>query len=379
MPKKKSLDKIKEELISYGFYMVDETQYKNTHTKIDFIDKDGYKYFTSYAYIVGSVRRNDVQEKIGKVNPYSIENLQLFIKKKGSSTIVLDKKYYNTKHKINLVCGCCGEKYQDTYDHIRIKEYVYCKKCGLQRSAEFNRHSVEEVKNTLESFGYKLLNDNFKNINHLEVEDKDGYRCSNFNLYDIENRKSFPRNHKSNLYTPYNINLYLQKQGICTQLVDATPRRIEVAKEKLGFVCNCCGNVFYSQFDILKRSGRVLCDDCSNTMSNLAYKVKMYLDENNIKYETEKRFEKCKKKRSLPFDFYLNDFNCVIEVNGSQHYYENNEYFHSSRTLQQQQEIDKYKKQFCIDNGIGYLELPFWLIENPQKTYKKKIDEIIGK
>ena len=62
------------------------------------------------------------------------------------------------------------------------------------------------------------------------------------------------------------------------------------------------------------------------------------------------------------FDFYLIDYNYVIEVNGGQHYYENKDYFHSSRTLQEQQEVDQYKKQFCIDNNIGYLELPFWLL-----------------
>lgn len=377
--KKKDISQIKNQLEEWGYYIIDESEYKNTHTKFSLIDKEGYKYYNSYDAIHTNQKCHSQLEKVGKVNPYAMENLQLLIKNSGSDTIVLDTKYVNTKHKINLICGNCHQPYQDTYDHIRSKNYVFCQKCGIERRAETHRHDVEDVEKRLAKYNLKLLNPNFQLITCLEVEDEDGYRSSCANLYYIENGRKFIRNHKQNLYTPYNINLYLQKHGIVTEVADLTPRHIEVAKDKIGFVCSCCGNVFYSQFDVLKRSGRVLCYDCNATMSNLEYKVKTYLEENNIKYIQQKRFPKCKLKRSLPFDFYLIDYNYVIEVNGQQHYYENNEYFHSERTLQEQQEVDKYKKQFCIDNGIGYLELPFWLINNPPQTYKKKIDEITNR
>jgi very-short-patch-repair endonuclease len=374
---KKNISQIKEKLQQWGFYILDESEYKNTHNKINLIDTEGYKYFTSYDQIQSNQKINSKLEKVGKVNPYAMENLQLYIKNRGSNTQVVDKQYVNTKHKINLICGCCGEPYQDTYDHIRMKNYVYCQRCGIERRAESHRHDVKDVEERLSKYNLKLLNPNFQSIQCLEVEDEDGYRSSCANLYYIESGKNFVRNHKQNLYTPYNINLYLQKHGIITEVADLTPRHIEVRKDKIGFICSCCGQTFNTTFDMLKRSGRVLCYDCSNNMSNLEYKVKTYLDDNNIKYVQQKRFPQCKNKRSLPFDFYLIDYNYVIEVNGCQHYYENNEYFHANRTLQEQQEIDQYKKQFCIDNNIGYLELPFWLINNPPQTYKNKIDEII--
>ena len=375
--KKKNISQVKEQLKLWDFYMLDESEYKNTHCKINLIDTEGYKYFASYDQIQSNQKINSKLEKVSKVNPYSMENLQLYIQSRGSNTKVLDTQYINTKHKINLICGCCGNKYQDTYDHIRMKNYVYCQQCGIERRAETHRHNVEDVEERLSKYNLKLLNPNFQTINSLEVEDKDGYRSSCANLYYIESGKNFIRNHKQNLYTPYNINLYLQKHGIITEVADITPRHIEVRNDKIGFVCSCCGNIFYTTFEMLKRSGRVLCYDCSNNMSNLEYKVKTYLEENDVQYISQKRFPKCKRKRSLPFDFYLIDYNYVIEVNGCQHYYENKDYFHSSRTLQEQQEVDEYKKQFCIDNNIGYLELPFWLINNPQQTYKRKIDEII--
>lgn len=377
MGKQKNISLIKEDLSKWGFRMLDETQYKNTHTKIHLIDTEGYKYYTSYDQIRSNLKVGSKLEIVGKVNPYSMENLQIYINKRGSNTIVIDKEYHNIRHKINLICGNCGQPYQDCYNHIKFKNYVYCQKCGVERRAFLHRHNVEDVKQRLEKFGYKLLNENFQTINSLEVEDKDGYRSSCANLYVIESGKGFIRNHKQNLFTPYNINLYLQKHGILTEVADLTPRHIEVKNDKIGFICNCCGNIFNATFDYVKFNGRVLCEDCNTNISNLEYKVKMYLEEKGVEYVMQKRFPKCRKKRALPFDFYLPKYNYVIEVNGSQHYYDNKEYFHLNRTLEEQQEVDKYKKQFCIDNNIGYLELPFWLINNPPQTYKKKIDEII--
>jgi very-short-patch-repair endonuclease len=99
------------------------------------------------------------------------------------------------------------------------------------------------------------------------------------------------------------------------------------------------------------------------------------LEECNIKFVIQKRFEQCKYKRALPFDFYLIDYNCVIEVQGEQHYY-NHPWF--TQNLKERQFYDNIKKDFCIKHNIKYLALPFWLINNKPQTYKNKINEIIA-
>ena len=40
----------------------------------------------------------------------------------------------------------------------------------------------------------------------------------------------------------------------------------------------------------------------------------------NIKFETQKKFKNCKNKLPLPFDFYLPDYNILIEFDGKQHF-----------------------------------------------------------
>jgi hypothetical protein len=49
-------------------------------------------------------------------------------------------------------------------------------------------------------------------------------------------------------------------------------------------------------------------------------KVAEYLDSVKIKYEKQKRFDGCRDKKPLPFDFYLPDYNSLIEYQGIQHF-----------------------------------------------------------
>jgi very-short-patch-repair endonuclease len=375
MPKKKNIEQIENQLKQWGLYLIDKTQYKNTHTKVDMIDTDGYKYYVSYDNMLYNYKHHCQSDIVGKINPYSMENLQIYIKKHGSNTQIIDKQYVNQKHLIHLICGKCGKHYTDTCGHIMTKSHIYCQQCGIQRRANDRRTDAEEVQKILNKYDMQLLNSNFQTTQHIEVMDKEGYKSSCANLYNIQQGQGFVRNHKHNLYTAYNIDLYLQKHNFMTRVADLTPRHIEVKYDKIGFICSNCGEVFDSTFDNIKYGHNTLCTKCHKQMSNLEYKVKTYLEECNIKFVTQKRFEQCKYKRALPFDFYLIDYNCVIEVQGEQHYY-NHPWF--TQNLKERQFYDNIKKDFCIKHNIKYLALPFWLINNEPQTYKNKINEIIA-
>jgi very-short-patch-repair endonuclease len=375
MPKKKNIEQIENQLKQWGLYLIDKTQYKNTHTKVDMIDTDGYKYYVSYDNMLYNYKHHCQSDIVGKINPYSMENLQIYIKKHGSNTQIIDKQYVNQKHLIRLICGKCGKHYTDTCGHIMTKSHIYCQQCGIQRRANDRRTDAEEVQKILNKYDMQLLNSNFQTTQHIEVMDKEGYKSSCANLYNIQQGQGFVRNHKHNLYTAYNIDLYLQKHNFMTRVADLTPRHIEVKYDKIGFICSNCGEVFDSTFDNIKYGHNTLCTKCHKQMSNLEYKVKTYLEEHNIKFVTQKRFEQCKYKRALPFDFYLIDYNCVIEVQGEQHYY-NHPWF--TQNLKERQFYDNIKKDFCIKHNIKYLALPFWLINNKPQTYKNKINEIIA-
>lgn len=114
------------------------------------------------------------------------------------------------------------------------------------------------------------------------------------------------------------------------------------------------------------------CSICNSSKGES--KIRQYLDTNDIKYEEQKKFDDCKSKRHLPFDFYLNDYNLLIEFNGRQHY-DNIEYFKNS--LVDVQTRDKIKLKFTKKYHFNYLIIKYDKIDNISKIITRKIKQII--
>ncbi len=82
--------------------------------------------------------------------------------------------------------------------------------------------------------------------------------------------------------------------------------------------------------------------------------IEKYLNYHKINYVPQYRFKGCKNKRTLPFDFYLPDYNMCIEYNGIQHYKSIN-FFGGKEALEYRQHNDVIKTKYCTDNNITLL------------------------
>lgn len=94
-------------------------------------------------------------------------------------------------------------------------------------------------------------------------------------------------------------------------------------------------------------------------------KISKILTENNILFEKEKTFSNCRFEDTntlARFDFYLPDYNILIEYDGIQHFKAiggwNNELH-----LQQQQIRDNYKNNWCKNNNIKLIRIPYTKID----------------
>lgn len=80
------------------------------------------------------------------------------------------------------------------------------------------------------------------------------------------------------------------------------------------------------------------------------------------------RFVDCKNKRPLPFDFYLKDFNAVIEYDGEGHYKpipRGNMNLDDAQTEYQRVKLhDKIKTEYCEKNNIILIRIPYWESED---------------
>ena len=74
-------------------------------------------------------------------------------------------------------------------------------------------------------------------------------------------------------------------------------------------------------------------------------------------------------------DIEIDDKNMIIEINGQQHYCENSfiviQRYSDKYTFEQQLTRDRNVKQYCLDNNITFIEIPYTYF-----TYKK-IDDIL--
>lgn len=97
-------------------------------------------------------------------------------------------------------------------------------------------------------------------------------------------------------------------------------------------------------------------------------RISEILDELQIEFESQKTFERClsPKQNRLRFDFYLPEYNILIEYQGQHHYKPVNKYRRAKRVHDQTKIHDNIKRNFVLDNKIDLIliEIPYWDFDN---------------
>ncbi|HJD72315.1 MAG TPA: hypothetical protein K8V13_11935, partial [Enterobacter roggenkampii] len=89
--------------------------------------------------------------------------------------------------------------------------------------------------------------------------------------------------------------------------------------------------------------------------------IRNYLDNHSIKYIPQKKFKDLKDKTYLSYDFYLPEYNMLIEYQGIQHFESISFNGMDNSNLEKQQHHDNLKRKYAKDNGYKLLELKYTL------------------
>ena len=123
------------------------------------------------------------------------------------------------------------------------------------------------------------------------------------------------------------------------------------------YLCRCdCGagkEVSTSQLT----SGKSKSCGCLHFSNGEEY-IKQVLDDNDIEYIRQKKFEDCKNIRPLPFDFYLPKHNTIIEFDGQQHF-EPVEHWGGNKKFEYLKKTNSIKNNYCNDNNIKLIRFPY--------------------
>lgn len=351
--------------------------YKGSKYKHLCQDAEGYRYSLSLDSVKD--KRTKHFNRYGKYNNQTIYNLKLFIQENALRCELLEDegKIITEKDKLHFKCGVCGEVYTLNFNHLLLNKKDTCNKCSYKLARENDKLPMEYYEEILTKRGYKFIDGMEQGYRKIYIQDSIGYKYIT-SLPNIQANTTPIKFHKFNPYTIENMKLYLKENEIPVVLLeDNSKQGFSTRDEYLSFSCMECGREYKATWGQVIATQRYRCEHCNKTQSKYEYFVEQYLIECGVYYVKQKRYDDCRNIRALPFDFYLPDYNYIIEVHGEQHYYENDMF---EETLEHRQYIDKIKEDYCHNNGIGFAAIPFWLIVNSHqvKRYKEIINNIIS-
>lgn len=354
------------------------TRYTGIHDKLDIEEiSTGYKFVSTFHHFKDGELSSPFGFKNEKFQRYNIE---LFLKNTHPNiefvSIKKDRKHNKTRNTVTLKC-VCGEKFEKDWCHVYTDKRLLCRKCALK--AQRNEQRKELDKNAIkkiEYYGYRF-EEYPKHIfgNELvNVINKDGYKVR-VTATALENRKKdivfSEYTNRDNLI--YNLNVYFNKNDMDCRAIEITDELSEGGKLLIKYQCSC-GRYFNCTIGGAKqKKGR--CNHCNQIYSKNEYAVEEFLKSQNISYKQEYRFNSCKDNSVLPFDFHLTDYDCLIEVDGEQHFrpckFYNTTEEQAEINFNNQKRRDKIKDDFCKSHNIPLLRIPYW--EFKDDKYKQTI------
>lgn len=270
-------------------------------------------------------------------------------------------EYKNNRDKLTIKCDK-GHIYEANWDNYKNKN-SRCPYCSGRII------TIDYIKEELLKDGTILISKEYVNAHkNLEVKCpkcnkiytatwnnlKKGKRCPHCrhnHTIDIKYIKNFAENEGYKVLSDTYVNAY----------------------KELTFECSH-GHVFNLVWCYFQSGTR--CPYCK--ISKGEEEVSKILLKYNIENEREKTFENCTYKGKLRFDFYLPEYNICIEYDGKQHFIPQDFSGHgnSEEEFKETQIRDSIKNQYCKDNNIKLIRIPYFEFENIENILKQELNLI---
>ena len=278
----------------------------------------------------------------------------------GRGYILLSDEYMNGSVKMSFECIQCNNVFQMKWNHFYNGEHG-CPYCSKHFPV-----GIENCKKKAEVEGYTILSENYINA-HIKMafrHDFCGYEFDmDWSSFDHKGSRC-PKCMKRAKPTLQTIRIFCKDAGYVF-----LSKKYDL-KEKLKFKHISCGYIFKTTWNSFQQGHR--CPKCKR--SSMERIIEDFLIEKNFKKEVDYfvnfRFSDCRDKQPLPFDFYFPNHNILCECQGKQHY-ELNDFWKKRVDLEDRKKKDNIKKEYALNNGYIFLEIPYW--------EKKNIIEIIIK
>lgn len=259
-------------------------------------------------------------------------------------------EFYGASKEITYQCKDCGRIYHKSRANHLYENKTLCQKCYSARNSE--------IKN-------KFLNYISKRKD-LRLLDKTICTSQKVHLQCLKCNRDFFVLPSNFIQNKEHSCPFCGKNGCFVDRIEMEKRIFELGKDNYElidyknftrsakFKHKDCGFIF-SQLpsNFLKGRG---CPKCNKKISIGEQKIINYLQNNNIFFETQKKF---KEIGSKSFDFYIPSKRTLIEFQGEQHYAPVN-FFGGEEKFKKQEERDQEKRLFCKKNNYFLIEIPYY-------------------
>jgi hypothetical protein len=374
-----TIEQVRENLNNCGLELLSKEYVKNNSFLLC-KDKEGYYYFSQYVNLIKGV----ASSRFCKTNPYTIQNIKSWCKLNNKPFELVSDTYINAKENMMWKCSKegCGEIFEFNWNTIsqKEKECPYCSRHKLHISnclATTNPQLISEWHPTKNGklTPYDIMDNSQKKV---------WWKCKNNSKHEWRmeiNRRVEGRvcPYCNNNCLSETNNLLFNNPELCKEWdYSKNEKRPEeytpFSKEKVCWVCSKCGREWSAQ--IGNRNNGKGCIRCKKD-SKGEIQTQKILESYNIPIMSQYKFEDCGDKRPFPFDiatFFNNDkskLRILIEIDGQQHYYPvcfgGMSKEKAEKEFKKTQYRDLIKNNYCINNNILLLRIPYWDFDKIEK------------
>lgn len=369
MPKgenfKHTFEHVKNVFEERGYTLL-STEYNSYKDKLDFMDGEGYIYRMGFTIFRTSERK---LHKFHTNNIHTLHNLKLWMTKNNMNIEILTTEYKRNSQKLLLKTkeGCLAYSTLDKLTQGNTP-YIFDKR---------NEHTIHNIKIWVKNNSptIELISDvYFDNTSMLK------FKCKKENCNElfesswncVSSGRKCPycagkRAGKSNSFVSKNPHILKEWHPDKNKKLDL--HSLTYGSRKLAWwVCSKCGHEWETA--IKERSMGRGCPICNVSYGeNMVFNI---LNSYEVGISPQHKFKGCTYIGQLRFDFYIPSHRVAIEVQGRQHYMPidfSGRGEESALTQFEEQKIkDQIKRDYCKNNDIKLIEIPYWDFDNMENT-----------
>lgn len=325
-------------------------------------------------------------EKQSKTQTKSHKQFALDLKEVNPNIEVIGE-YINMNTKIRVKCLTDG--YIWDADPRKLMRGCQCSVCsnrtvmvGVNDIATTRPDLVKYFKEKEDAFRYTSGSEKYVDIICPECGYEDNIRISNLSRFGFSCNGCYEKKygHKRVPYGYWNENTmqqYLDENCHGYKLLDIQMPSDDRCKYLKAFIK--CPNEdhppYWSYWKNITSGYTCLLCYMEDSMSKGERSTENILKQYDIDYEPQKRFDDCRDSYTLPFDFYLPDYNLVIEIMGEQHEHPV-ELFGGQEGFEKRVVHDKIKRDYLKQNDINILDIWYYEFDKMEELILNKIKSI---